>query len=338
MPAVPLNFRAKCGCFVATFITFMHCRALNKVKIRTLRLHSMSAGVMVGLLLAQIFYCNLLQLCGDVELNPGPPKLINQQDQMRHQTRLSSKGGELVGGRRESIDRSNSEPTLKDVMDRLASMDSNIDKKLANMDTNLESKLDSLRHEMNAVYTEAREEVRELREEVGHLRKENEDLRSRLDDLEMKADDLECRSRWNNLVFYGLTRPENETPQQCEDAVQDLLSESLGLSDPVQFDRVHRTSNKSDAPVVARCVFYKDRVNILKKARDKLKGSDVFVAEDFSARVRGIRKKLNQHRRAAKASGKRATMVYDHLLIDGKKYVLDGDDSIKEVANVQSSK
>lgn len=336
MPAVPLNFRAKCGCFVATFIAFMHRRAMNKVKIRTLKLHSLCAGVMVGLLLAQIFYCNLLQLCGDVELNPGPPKPI-PQDQMR-QTRLTSKSGESGGGWRESMDKSNSEPTLKDVMDRLASMDSNFDKKLATMDTNLERKLDSLKQEMNAAYTETREEVRELREEVGHLRKENENLKSRLDDIEMKADDLECRSRRNNLVFYGLTRPENETPQQCEDAVQDLLADPLGLPNPVEFDRVHRTSNKRDAPVVARCVFYKDRVNILKKAREKLKGSDVFVAEDFSARVRDIRKKLNQHRRAAKDSGKRATMVYDHLLIDGKKYVLDGEDSIKEVANAHAIK
>jgi hypothetical protein len=243
------------------------------------------------------------------------------------QTRLTSKSGESGGERRDSMGRGASEPTLKDVMDRLASMDAN-----------LESKLDSLKQEMYSAYTEAREEVRELREEVGHLRKENEELKSRLDDIEIKADDLECRSRRNNLVFYGLARPENETTQQCEDAVNNLLSDTLEMSDPVQFDRVHRTSNKRDAPVVARCVFYKDRVNILKKARDKLKGSDVFVAEDFSARVRDIRKKLNQHRRAAKASGKRATMVYDHLLIDGKKYVLDGEDSIKEVTNVPMGK
>ncbi|KAK7493933.1 hypothetical protein BaRGS_00014815 [Batillaria attramentaria] len=85
MPAEPLQFRQKCGAFVVVFIAFMFRRAEKKVWTCALKLNSHSAGVMVGLHLAQIFCCNLIQLCGDVELNPGPPK----SDQMR-QTRLGS--------------------------------------------------------------------------------------------------------------------------------------------------------------------------------------------------------------------------------------------------------
>ncbi|KAL8580697.1 hypothetical protein ACOMHN_004738 [Nucella lapillus] len=73
-------------------------------------------------------------------------------------------------------------------------------------------------------------------------------------------------------------------------------------------------------------IFLKDKVSIL-KAKWKLKGSDLFIGEDFSLRVRTLRKKLVPHLKAAKDQKKRATMIYDHLLIDGKQYVLGDDDN-----------
>ena len=66
------------------------------------------------------------------------------------------------------------------------------------------------------------------------------------------------------------------------------------------------------------------------KERSKLKGSNIFIAEDFSQRVREIRKALTPHLKTARNQGKRAAMIYDHLLIDGKKFVLDKDNELKE--------
>jgi len=312
----------------------MYRRAKNKVKIRTLHLRSLQAGVIVGLLLAQIFYCNLIQRCGDVELNPGPPKA----DQLR-QTRLSNKG-DGVGGRRDSVGRDArdkevegavaSELTLKDVMEKLVAMDSNINQKLTDMDTGMDKKLNGLREQMDAAYASVKEEVRGLREEVTDLKRENEDLKSKLDDLVTKTDDLECRSRRNNLLFHGLPKVPNETSKDCEETVREFLTDTLELSEDVTFDRVHRTSNRPNAPIIARCTFYKDRVTIL-KAKGKLKGTNIFIGEDFSSRVREIRKKLTPHLKAAKSAGKVATMIFDHLLIDGKKFVLGADNSLQEV-------
>ena len=51
------------------------------------------------------------------------------------------------------------------------------------------------------------------------------------------------------------------------------------------------------------------------KEKWKLKGSSVFIGDDFSAKVREVRRKLLPHLRAAKDQKKRATMVFDHLLI-----------------------
>ena len=65
----------------------------------------------------------------------------------------------------------------------------------------------------------------------------------------------------------------------------------------------------------------------------ELKGSSIFIAKDFSPGVREIRNALTPHVKTAMNQGKRATMiiVYDHLLIDDKKFILDNDNELKEL-------
>lgn len=98
---------------------------IKNLLTRTLVLRNRLHGVMVGLLLGHLFFCNLLARCGDVELNPGPPKT----DYMR-QTRLSSRDKEGSDPRRMSdhtarashdsaVAAAANQPTLNDVMDRL---------------------------------------------------------------------------------------------------------------------------------------------------------------------------------------------------------------------------
>ena len=298
-------------------------------------MRSYTAGVLVAVLLAQIVFCRwfLLLQSGDVETNPGPdpkPSVPAKSGNLR-QSRLRS-ATEGSSERRESVDASATSSidiTLNEILEKLASMDSKF-----------ESKLDALREEMTTAYNKVgaevqglREEVEELRSENTSLRAENHDLRQRMDNVDAKLDDLECRSRRNNLLFHGLPRPPNESPEECEQTVREFLTDSLEMAGDMQFDRVHRTSDKANAPVIARCTVYKDKTAIM-KAKSKLRGKDsrVFIGEDFSARVRQIRKQLTPHLKDARNAGKRAVMVFDHLLIDGKRFVLTADGrGIREV-------
>ena len=109
-----------------------------------------------------------------------------------------------------------------------------------------------------------------------------------------------------------------------------MKTDELELSEAIQFDRVHRLNAKPYPPIVARCTFYKDKEKIMKE-KWKLKGSSVFIGDDFSAKVREVKRKLLPHSRAAKDQKKRATMVFDHLLIKGRKFVLDSEDKLREV-------
>lgn len=275
-----------------------------------------SSGVLFGTVLSFVFWSSfwgsLLLQCGDVEMNPGPgpPKQI--------QTRLSSSG---VGGKAGTPPLS--DPSLADLMEKLNGMDSRMNEKL----DGVQSDMAAIKQQFGRLQGEVdglKKEVESLRQENQELKDHNNTLWSKVEGLEKKSDDLEGRSKRHNLIFYGLDREQNETNASCESRLQELFLDKLDFHDELPMDRVHRLGNKSDSPLIARCTFYKDKVRIL-KAKNKLKGTNIFVTEDFPVSVREIRKKLNKIAKAKREEGKKVTMVYDHLLMDGEKFSLDED-------------
>ena len=109
------------------------------------------------------------------------------------------------------------------------------------------------------------------------MKAKNERLEKTIMDMDRKLG----RSKRNNLIIHGLVTAENETGEDCEGILRDLITDRLELANDFQFDQVHRLNAKPNSPVVARCTFFKDKVMIL-KAKRKLQGTNVFIGEDFS--------------------------------------------------------
>eukprot|EP00745_Piridium_sociabile_P004361 TRINITY_DN1257_c0_g1_i6.p1 TRINITY_DN1257_c0_g1~~TRINITY_DN1257_c0_g1_i6.p1 ORF type:complete len:323 (-),score=63.13 TRINITY_DN1257_c0_g1_i6:203-1171(-) len=318
MPSAGLDFRAACGCFLPVYQCFMMKRVRQRIAMRIaiLKLKRRVDGVVAGLLLSYLFWGSILLQCGDVESNPGPPAPPDppstQSKGMMVQTRLSSKGSTSS---RSSMDRpgrsedgaSNQPgkaPTLSDVVNMLHAQNSRMDTgfdELKQEVHDVKQQVHEVQQEVQVLreeYAAMQDELRGLRDEVSGLRQQNQELQQRNDDLAEKidglgkmTDDLEGRSKRNNVIFYGLHRRENETAAECEDMVKDLITDKLELSHDFEFDRVHRLSSKPDAPVIARCTFYKHKIDLL-KAKRKLQGTNIFIGEDFSLRVRDMRRKL----------------------------------------------
>ena len=217
---------------------------------------------------------------------------------------------------------STKEPTLSDVMTTLQTMNSTMTSKLDGVSADVGL--------MREQFAELPGEVSALRLENDELKQSNYDMKTRLDELERKTDDLEGSSKRNNLIFYGLPRQEKETGANCEDMLRDLITDKLELADEIVFDRVHCLSSKTSSPVIARCAFIKDKVKIL-KAKRKLQGSNIFIGEDFCARVRDIRRKLTPHLKAKRNEGCRVSMVFDHLLVDEKRFTVDDYNNLTEI-------
>ncbi|XP_070184372.1 unconventional myosin-XVIIIa-like [Littorina saxatilis] len=189
----------------------------------------------------------------------------------------------------------------------------------------MKSEIQDLRNDYAALQGEVgglREEVRELRQDNDELRAVNSKTEERLSEMERKADDLENRSKRNNLIIYGLERNEGETSEDCEGILQDLITDKLEMAGDVVFDRVHRLNSKADSPLITRCASYKDKLQIL-RAKRKLHGSQISIGEDFSRRVREIRRNLVPRLKQARDEQKKATLTFDHLYIEGKKFTFD---------------
>ena len=301
-------------------------RVAVEMRCRVIKVRTHMEGVMVGLVLAVFLTSDLLLRAGNVETNPGPGTTDGKDSSRTVQTRLTTAGaraGSSSTERRQSVSSQPSEPTLADLMAKLMSMESSMN-----------GKLDQVREDFQLVREEVgnlQKEVQDLKEKVAVLEKENEGMKKvneelfkRVDQVEKHADDLESRSRRNNILFYGLKREERETPRDLEIRVKDVLNDKMGLADNIEMDRVHRLGTKDDSPIIARCTFYKDKVTIL-KAKQKLKGTRIFIGEDFSKGVRGIRKLLQPFLKEMRQAGKKATMVHDHIVVDGKRFFLAAD-------------
>ena len=324
MPSSALEFRSVCGCFIPVYINFMTKRAKRKKEMRCaiVKLRSRLDGVLCGLLLTFLYWGSLLQQAGDVELNPGPLDKLRQTRLEPSGSRSSSKERPDASGVEPT---KGPEPTLRDVMKMLQLMDLKFDGLKEDVKV-LGSKLTELEDDVHTL----RDEIVLLREEKETLEIRNENLEKRMEAMERKTDDLECRSKRSNIIVHGLKREDGETGSDCEAKLKQLLVEKMELGEEVSFDRVHRLSSKADSPIIACCTSFKDKVKIMKEKR-KLKGTDVFIGEDFSTRVREIRKSLVPHMKKARSDGKNVRMVFDHLILEGKKVTVDRSDNLVEL-------
>lgn len=72
--------------------------------------------------------------------------------------------------------------------------------------------------------------------------------------------------------------------------------------------------------IIAKFSYFKDREFIRKNAARKLKGSRIWVNEQFPPEIEEKRKRLYPVLRQAKKDHKRASLIRDTLYIEGEKY------------------
>jgi len=137
---------------------------------------------------------------------------------------------------------------------------------------------------------------------------------------------MEDRDRRQNLRFIGFPSQPNEN---CGQIVTDFCK-YIGV-DRITINRVHRISRMPNAVIVANFTFDGDVQRILQAARARGRNERQFVTADFSGETVNIRRKLIPHLETAKREGKRATIIRDHLLVDGKRWVFNKDGIIIEL-------
>lgn len=279
-------------------------------------------AVLLGFVLVYIYFPNINMLirCGDIESNPGPlhgsSKDTDKQRSLRSSTSSYSDRDKELNSRAENNQHNEVMSAINNVAAELKS--NFLELKQEHQETRNEVK------DLKSYCQELQEEVVDLKAETQRMKEENQQLHTRVNYLEAKVDDIEGRSRRNNVIFYGITRGENETNADCELAVHEFLTDTLDIAEHIQFDRVHRLGNGADAPIIARCTYFRQKMKIMsfKKIINDKKIA-VKVGEDYTKRVRDLRKALYPFAEKFRKDGKKATIVFDHLLVDSVRYDLD---------------
>lgn len=150
---------------------------------------------------------------------------------------------------------------------------------------------------------------------------ETKTMQEKLTKMTEKADYLEGQTRMNNLVMDGIPETQNESSKETEDKVRRVINERLHLdSSQMVIERAHRTGNpslysgKRPRPIVIKFLRYKDKMAVLGKAKD-LKGTNIYVNEDYTEAVRQKRKELFPAMKAARERGDIAYIRYDRLIV-----------------------
>ena len=122
----------------------------------------------------------------------------------------------------------------------------------------------------------AERKVEKLEEQINEIWDYQVDP-ERLKFTKIKIVELEDRSRWNNLPIDGITEKENENWDECEQEVQSLIKNKLGIAENIVIEWAHRIKKKGNTenpekPRTIVCCFlnYKDKKNTLKNVK-KLK-------------------------------------------------------------------
>jgi hypothetical protein len=152
---------------------------------------------------------------------------------------------------------------------------------------------------------------------------------SRLQDcvnyLEYKIDDLENRGRRQNLVLFGIPEDRDENWDSVEEKVRRVISDRLGINLSNQcIQRCHRLGRKYEGKARAViCYFwsFKTKEKILRN-KSKLRGTGIYIEEDFSHKVRSERQKLQPYLVEARNRGSFAYLQYKYLYIDGRRFTL----------------
>ena len=95
----------------------------------------------------------------------------------------------------------------------------------------------------------------------------------------------------------------------------------------VEIERAHRVKSKDPeiCHIIVKFSKYKDRDQILKCAKQKLKETRFFVQEDFTDRVKLCRFKLGKRLMGARKNGLYAALSFDKLTIENEIYKYDAE-------------
>lgn len=156
-----------------------------------------------------------------------------------------------------------------------------------------------------------------IEEEVKFLKDENSSLKERITQQEQKIKALEKESKNKELIIHGLEENAHENLNQ---AIINLFRNVMKLNIKEEaLDKVFRLGQNRDTSRPIRLILTtsRDRDLVLSN-RKSLRGSNVYISENFPKEVLEVRKSLFPEMKKLRNEGKIAFIKYDKLVVKDK--------------------
>ena len=140
---------------------------------------------------------------------------------------------------------------------------------------------------------------------------EDNELRKKVKDLEWKAEMNERKERRNNVLITGI-KFNNE---KVKDEVEKWLKDQLKID--VKIKEAWKTA---DEMTVVKYGEYEEKKRTMDE-RKKLKGTTIFISDDYTVREREIQKELRKRGAKAKEEGNKVLVKYKRIIINGVEWI-----------------
>lgn len=162
--------------------------------------------------------------------------------------------------------------------------------------------------------------------EMKELKGENKRLKEKVDEQGERIDSLEREVRKKNLVIRGIKDKEGEKDSETEEKISAII-QKIGVNFDTKEDldevrRIGKYNPQKIRPVLIKLSRESTRGKILRNTK-ALKGSDIWIDEDYPKQVQEERRRLIPHMKEARERGYRARLRYNKLIVNGVIYRAD---------------
>lgn len=158
------------------------------------------------------------------------------------------------------------------------------------------------------------------------VKSENNKLKERVVAQEQKIELLEREVRRNNLVIKGLDENVGEelsvTKEKIVQTVKKLGIEINYQTDIDEIRRLGKPTTGKTRPVLLKLTTRGKKMEILKNT-NRLKGTDIWIDEDYTREVQEERRQLLVPLKEARKKGHKAYLRHNKLLVNGDIYEIE---------------
>ncbi|KAJ8967343.1 hypothetical protein NQ314_002948 [Rhamnusium bicolor] len=181
-----------------------------------------------------------------------------------------------------------------------------------------------LKNTIDASETRLLQKIEELNKRLNTLEKENLNLKT-------KIEILETRDKRNNIIIFGINKPDTISPQFICQKLNHLLDTDLTELD---LNNAYSLGNSENSPIKVEFVRYLTKNTVLQNCH-KLKGTDISISRDLTFQQRRENKTLRKHLQLARQREDACYIKNNKLYVNGKTYSPQDLEEIYDTENAE---